>query len=346
MWAAARRPGLLPYAPQARLGTVVHKLVEYAGGTTFDQSSIGAALRSRWDELITQTEQEMQTSQLERHLVPLQNTIADFEVRRIRAMMFAELVAKNSEGRQEAAGERQNERFEKWLESPSGLIGGSIDEIEKTNRGTIIRDFKSGIITEQDPTSGGIRVKREYEIQLKLYAALYYMNFREWPVDLELVPLNGAPISISFVPEDCMALAELAERTLQTVNETVKNILKENAKLDSLASPAPDHCRYCSYRPACKTYQDIRRQSESENWPRDLWGTVLKVQKLRNGKIGLLLEVEGKQTIIRGLSSVPERHPALQNLQIGDAVAVFNLSGAYAASTYTEGIGTVLFPND
>lgn len=88
VWAVDRQPNLLPVHPTARVGTIIHRLFEDVGSGRFSTGN-RAIIDERWNELLTETEQAMLDSWLERHSVPLKATVRDFEVRKIRAIARA-----------------------------------------------------------------------------------------------------------------------------------------------------------------------------------------------------------------------------------------------------------------
>jgi hypothetical protein len=84
VWGANRVPRLLPSAPAGRLGSATHRLLQEAGEGHF-RSEVGASVDRRWQELIGDAHNTMRRSWLERHLVPLERSVPDYEVRRLRA---------------------------------------------------------------------------------------------------------------------------------------------------------------------------------------------------------------------------------------------------------------------
>lgn len=78
-WGATWRPPLLPSAPSAYLGSVIHALLESAGkGELYN--AIPAAIEQRWAELLGNAETAMARSWTARPLQPLRLSVPDFEV--------------------------------------------------------------------------------------------------------------------------------------------------------------------------------------------------------------------------------------------------------------------------
>jgi hypothetical protein len=245
-----------------------------------------------------------------------------------------------------APGGRPTRRHEEWLETPDEQAGGYIDQIEESDEGPILRDFKTGEILDADSAEAGGSLKEAYLLQLQLYAAIFARATGAWPVRLELVPLQGAPREIGVDQEACQALLEEALCRLRAINAVVAAHPSAQAEAE-LASPSADTCRFCLYRPACSAYRSHdRSNNDGARWPDDLWGIVREKRILGNGKVLLIVTRERpglRDVLIRGLNPNEDRNPALPVLGPGQPVAAFGLAGAPDNSSYTESRWTVLY---
>lgn len=344
VWIAARQPALLPAPPATRLGSVIHQLLEESGRGQIDKGDA----EKRWKELVSDVEQRMRESWLERSLAPLRKTVLNYEVRKIRACRKAvEIAQEPSLARHKIEG-RAEIGFEVWVESPNGLIGGYVDQVQKTDEGAVLRDYKSGYILDKQSPDGELKIKNEYQVQLKLYAALYQSTFGRWPVRLEIVPLQGANQILTFHPQECTKLLEDAADSLKQINQAINEITVSSATGNEhlLATPSPATCRFCQFRPGCSAYQKASDQAAGDQWPKDIWGTVTEIRQLGNGRIGASLQVTNRPyTVahIRGLEPSPDRHPALQLIKQGDRIAVYNLQGSASAISFSETPITVIY---
>lgn len=337
VWAANKNPLLLPASPAAHLGTVAHKLMEFAGSGRLAGAS-RAQIEAKWDQLIDETETRMSANWIERINVPLRQTAWRYSVQRIRAAKRALELASKPEGARlpsSTTGERLSER---WLELPDGSVGGYIDRIDHKADGTVIRDYKTGIVT--DETESGIR--ESYAVQLKLYAALYHARYERWPTELQLVPLRGDEVNVPFSEVECGALLEEAKRARTETNASIAA-----GQLQQLASPAPATCRYCGYRPYCSAYRVARQNANPlDGWPHDLQGTLLSIDKSDDGRFSLLIESgrssDGAITVNR-LAESPDRHPALVDAHNGDQLSCFNLRPTESPTIFTEAAATTLY---
>jgi hypothetical protein len=211
----------------------------------------------------------------------------------------------------------------------------------------VLRDYKSGQILEDASAQATGAVKEAYEVQLKLYAAIYATAAGVWPARLELVPLQGPVREVTFTAPECQELLQKARESVVTINSIVANNPPADAEA-RLAAPTPRACRYCLYRPFCTAYRRTREHGTAveDGWPDDLWGTVQEKCVLGNGKMLLTIQpgIPGlPQATIRGLSPSPDRHPALPELLPGNTVAVFGLKGGGQSGTFQESPWTVIY---
>ena len=335
VWRRNGRPPLLPASPKARVGTISHRLLAEAG-----QSRLGAAeatINARWHELVAETNMAISSSPLEQHLAPLENSVPDIEVRRIRATHNALVIAsKARSGPRDDGGPILPVPYghELPVRSTDGLVRGTIDAVvREAGSIVIIRDYKSGALLESG-AGGANQLKESYQTQLKMYAQLYAETFGEWPASLELVSLTGESQKVPFTKSDCSNLLNEAKASLRLVNEKISNHPRDSLPA-ILANPTPQACAFCQYRPACGPYRLAAAKSDNERWPLDVIGTVESVKQLGNSRIMLELATGVGSIKIPGLSP-GERHPVLPYLQPGDLAGVFNLRRSRLVAPYSE----------
>jgi len=347
VWSATRQPALLPAAPAARLGGVAHKLLEEAGRGQLREASVPSA-ETRWAELVNQVEEQMQQSWLERSLIPLTRTVREYEVRKIRTCNKAAKIAQETPAYRHKVEGRREIGFEVWVESPDGLIAGSIDNVQETDHGAVLLDYKSGYIMDRQGVGETLAIKDEYQVQLKLYAALYQSTFGRWPTRLEIVPLQGTNHILPFQPIECTKLLEDAVASLKQINRMIsETALSTNQSSEQrLALPSPSTCRFCQWRPGCAAYQTARDNADDPQWPLDIRGTVTEIRKLGNGRMSMDVQVTSRAyetAHVRGLNPGPERHPALEFIGDGDVVGIYNLRLSASPNSFSEASQTVLY---
>ena len=315
IWSLNHRVPLLPRHPSARLGTISHAVLEAAAkGAVTDRSS----LETLWDDVTKKIQDEMLQHQIEKHLVPLELYAFNYEVKKILSFKMAEQIFESSG--LEVSGKRSAEQ---WFESADGKIGGKIDLILTYDDGVEIVDYKTGNVLNSQV---GGEVKDEYKVQMKLYAGLYHEVKGDWPIKLSLIGIDCRKYYVSFSEEEC---AELLDKTRKTIDET-NELIERGLKPQDFANPSPAACKHCSYRPACKKYW-LSREFTDE-WPCDVIGKVKEKFLLGNGFFRVVINGNGREYVIRGLSV--KRHNFL-NEDIND-VLFCDLGQDILEGHYTE----------
>jgi len=221
---------------------------------------------------------------------------------------------------------------------PDEKICGYIDHAYEGEAGIVIRDYKSGYVFES--TDEHV-VKEAFALQLRLYAALYSFTFAQWPTRLELIPTQGLSVVVPFDPAQCISLVNEAKSLLDDINAIVLRINEEHLSPATLASPSPQTCRQCAYRPNCSAYIHVEKTTDA-GWPLDVWGVVNNVKRLMNGQLAVILETSNGTEVIRGIS--PERgHPALANIATGERLAIFNLQKSFPDRGLKEALYTTIY---
>ncbi len=323
IWTSDCHLSLLPVSPSAHLGVIAHKLLERAfAGHLADEDG----MQSCWEKEVQQHESAMRNNPLERHLIPLASHANNYRVKQIMAYnvvrpLFREVGQNIKTGKS---------AVELWVQTENRKIGGKIDMVKHTREEISIIDYKTGMIT--DPNQNG-DIKEDYKTQIKMYAALYSMTCGNWPDKLVLMGLNQREYTIPFDKEGCLSIVKSAIVHFDELN----NRIETGLDAETFATPAPETCRYCVYRPACKSYWTIRGHN---GWPLDFEGVIIENQILGNGLFKVKLDNEGETIVIRGLS--PDRHNFLNNGY--NKAMFFNLNkdtvqGYYKETLMTAGYG-------
>ena len=341
LWSLSKKPPLLPQAPKARLGIIVHRLLSESGRGQL-QPNIDV-IRARWNEMVEETQDAMSASSLEKHLVPLRKSVPDVEVRRIRAIQRALEIA-NERWPTQPPGERHRAAsrsgYEMRVHTEDGLISGTIDAVIQTDEGTVIRDYKSGPVLESDKHDD-YRLKEIYQTQLKLYAALYAESCGEWPTSLELVSLSGTTHDVVFNRQECSDLLDEARSALQDLNAKISEISRTSLP-SLLANPSLTACTFCQYRPACKPYLAAEAELREGQWLSDVIGVLREVKQLGNSKFMLQLTTPDGPVNVPGLSP-GNRHPILSKVKPGSRIGIFNLRRSRPSAPYSESQLTTIY---
>lgn len=342
VWTAANVTPLLSRNPSALLGNIAHKIIEEAGQGCFQNT---LQVEERWQELTAIKNQELEQSWLENSLNSLDASARMYGVLKIRTLARANEMLSSSNkhaGGYISAGTKGGTGFELWVESNDKTVGGRIDAAQKSKDGIVLRDFKSGEVLERPEGIAAGQLGENHCIQLRLYAVLYFQTYNLWPVSLQVVPLTGAALEVSFTQEQCVNLLEEASDTLRVNNSIVLNGL--TTAYYALANPSSENCKFCSYRPACPKYREGAEQSVKNSLPTDAFGQVLDINALRNGNINLRVSGrKGEKYTFRALNGRTRRHPAMQEIKRGDQVGIFNARPSADRSEFLETPTTVLY---
>lgn len=337
-WESGHAGGLLPSSPAGHIGTVIHKIIEIVGKNEIDADTDFELI---WRQSVEEEEKKMRNSWIERHLVPLEISDPHFDIKRRQCRLIIERMIREST-RKESMSDFQNESGkEVWLQTEDGKIGGYIDAIISTEKGEIIKDFKTGSIFEPGQQGSDLPINKQYELQLKLYAALFNSAYAKWPASLEIVGLDGAIHPVEFAPEECLNLLITACRLLDEVNLAIGGSESEQKEVHKqLSSPSPENCRFCLYRPCCPSYWKEREVDPSADWPNDAKGLITEIKNLGNGLIFIKLLLDNSETIsIRGLH--PERHSALKRRP--NRIAIFSMIASRVKGSFREGKYTTIY---
>lgn len=343
VWQANGNPPLLPRSPKTWVGSVVHRLLSEAGSARLPPQE--DAINHRWEQLIAQAHASIASSAVEKHLSPLTRSVPDINVRRIRATRRAQEIAQRSTPRATSSTNPVSVPpygHEIPLRSRDYTVRGIIDAaLHQASDRTTIQDFKSGPVMETDE-DGTTQPRTSYQVQLKIYAALYAETFDRWPDSLQLVSLAGTPTDVAFDPSECLSLVDQAKTMLQEINASISRHAPETVQ-STLANPSPNACRFCPYRPGCPPYRSARTIFPTTDWPNDLIGIVEQVTRLGNSKIMLELTIGNNSVKIPRLSP-GTRHPFLAELDPGDRAGAFNLYRPRPQSPFSETVLTTIYP--
>jgi len=341
IWSSCNAQALLPLPPLARLGIVIHKILEKAGkGEIPGDNSFYLA----WISCVQQEENKMSSSWIEKHLVPLEKSVRNYEVKKQQCLLMVRNLVPTTPHPSAIADSRKRASHEVWLQTPNGKVGGYADAIVSTDAGDVIIDYKTGAIVESGHGASGSEVRYDYQIQAKLYAALYNSMCGKWPASIELVGLDSISRTIPFRQEECSSLLDEARELIYRINSVISSKTENYViVLRHLASPSPEVCRFCLYRPCCPAYWEKREAEPEGEWSHDAKGKLKEIKKLGNGLmlIKLIPDLQKSNIItVRGLH--PDRHPALNN-KTPDEVSVFSMIHGKVPGSYGEGHLTTIY---
>ena len=303
---------LLPFNANAHFGSIIHKMIELISkGVISDDQTFS----ENWIGLVNKKERELVEIGLA-GITPLKYFVTDFALKKnqLKSILY------KKQEKFSTIQKPSSTKFypEKRLENSDKSITGIADLIIENDFEATILDFKTGKIYSDAVDESGVTeqvLKKEYEVQLKLYAHLYFIMNGKYPKALFLVTLGNDFINVEFENSECEKIYLEALGFLSTTN-----IFIEKNDVKSIAKPSVENCKYCSYRPACDFYSNwLISNFEVAN---DLFGVVEKVNQFNNNTIGLQLLIINKQVLINGLPI--EGKKGFESL-IGKKVVLYNL---------------------
>lgn len=326
---------LLPLSPTAHCGTVIHRVLEMAVKDNEDGSG---GFEECWRKSLEIENNKMKNSWLERHFVPLEESVPKYDLKKHQCSMLIKNIMKSKAIAKKKL-QHKGFRRESWLETRDKIAGGFIDAIISTSRGDIIVDYKTGNIYEASH-GNKLDIKKLYKDQLKLYAAIYNSAFGVWPASLQIAGIDGVLHEIDFDKDDCICLLDEVRQVWNDVNSVISDEGSLSQKNTKLSSSSPEICRYCLYRPGCRSYAERKDKHPNLNWPNDVAGTIKEKKILKNGLALVKIETKNKYMIIvRGLH--PNRHPAL-NMDSKE-LAIFSMILDGNPNHYKEGPLTTIY---
>jgi len=313
VWASKCDP-LLPIFPEARLGSVIHKMLELSAKGLMDIEQFD----DHWMVQIEKVEMKIAQIWQEEQFVPLSTSVKNYYVKRALCYKVANNILRKMLYSRQRSG-RVNPELR--VNSPDGYITGIIDLIRKDNDGVQIVDYKTGLYMSTDRT-----VKQEYQDQLKMYAALYFTQCGIWANRLTIIGLNQVELDIPFTPSECIDVLNSAKQLIDSINAKIH----AGCTQESLANPTPESCKHCCFRPACALYWLYR--DNTMIWPTDIRGKIIHQQLLGNGLAKVIVQDRLSEMSVRRLS--PARHTFL-NEDINQVI-LCNLKREKSLNSFVE----------
>lgn len=339
------RADLPSNSPLKYVGQAFHSLIESARRGAAGTPPSRERLRELWRSALFAAEVEAVRGG-DQDWVPLTRHVKNLERTRLRAIGIA--------AAQEVRGPTGTGlgRTEVWLESKDKTVAGRVDAIDRVGPHVILRDYKSGVVLKP---SG--EPKREYEIQMLLYARLFHDVEGVWPDCLELVDRHGHGWTVAFAPDLANDEFERAREVLLRAQAVISmHDDLANADVSGIASGDEETCATCLHRPCCPVH--LERLAEAgclglgrdRFAPLDVFGTVSEVQTGRDGRIRFRLVCRDRHVVVGSLTATgnfrdpPDLDSLTPALSLGDVVAVFGAAPLRAHDTMTEVVQLVAAP--
>jgi hypothetical protein len=340
----------MPRTAAGEVGTVIHKLIEWAGKSDANEISNEDASH-KFDELIKDAERRLSLHPINSRLIPLKVTDRAYPQKRQGAINSAirgpkesdEWVENQNSVRSEITYSDQaplvtklkiGSLYEKTFSSTDGLISGNVDRINITNDSLEIIDKKSCLVIDEEG-----HVKEEYRMQLVLYAGIVYETLNRMPTKLILTDINNEFQFLDFSFDEVIEELKIARRWLVAINKKISNSKTANDLIE-LAQPSAIACKYCKSRPACPAYWNARRTKVDE-WPEDVDLKVDSIITLENG--GVLIRgvsLTSTKSIKIPPADIP-RQPAIPQITKGCQIRL--MDGRLQGTQFSLNARSVIF---
>lgn len=242
----------LPSHKNTTIGTVVHKIYEL---TTKGQLRIFAEMRDKWEEAIKAEEKKLAIKYPTLKSINLN----DYD-KRNKAIKYALGIIKNRKTNTEAS-VNVLVLSEKYLDCKEIGLKGVVDKLVIADGQVAIIDYKSGQVFDCEGN-----VKKEYTIQLHLYAAMcQHLNMGSVS-KLALVDINGQEIQVDYDPILKEKLCNDVSSTIEQLNNIIRHkTFEEVVKADN------SKCSNCSCRHICQY-----RLENEEDYYHTIVGVVIE----------------------------------------------------------------------
>jgi hypothetical protein len=342
-------PALLAPSPAAKLGDIVHELMERA--TSWGSRKEAESL---WDTAMVEVEEKLSKNWTTSGLVPLNQTARKFELKRLLTLKSIGMVPESGNASTGTVPEGGQVLKEEEFKSVDGLLKGRVDRVEKRPKGWVLTDFKSGDVREHANDQGG-RIKEEYRLQILLYACLLKEARNIMLEKAVLKTIDGREHPVDFDQADVEETGNDARDLLSRMNTHANDATPED-----LSSPMPATydegifgCSGCLFRPACRGYKaKTKEQAPGKHWPKDAWGGIISINRSA-GRVELEIKNENNlrneqdqpvDPIFQvSLEDSTVRHPALKGVEVGDPIAVYDFLKS-RSSVAQDGPRTCIYP--
>ncbi len=226
----------------ALLGSIVHRVLEKARSINRDSGDLRTQAEAMWDKTVGEVEEQLQTSPLDEHLLPISKWKKYFLLRE-RTIRRCEEIAST-----QGISETQVIASERKFDSVRDGFTGKPDLILRRENGLVIIDYKSGELPD-DSESREEKITL-WQQQILFYAAIVEEEYGKWPVDGEIRLLNNEVIPIPIDLQKAKTLVEEA----QALKEKYNAQIAAEASHSELAQYSVDNCRFCEFKGVCNTF--------------------------------------------------------------------------------------------
>ena len=265
----------------ALLGTIAHRVLEKARTVSKDSEDFRTQAEVIWDKTAAKIEMELQSSPLDRYLLPIIRWQKYYRRRAQTIRRFEDIIASRR------MSETQIVAIERKLDNVTNGFTGKPDLILRKENGLVIIDYKSTELSD-DLENREDKIE-SWKQQILFYASLVKEEFGEWPVDGEIRLLNKEVISIPIDPQKVNALSAEA----QTLKGDYNTKVEMGVSHSQLAQYSVDNCSFCEFKGSCDTFWKENPQPipGTDDYG-SLSGEVLKLSDGANNRYAIVIASE------------------------------------------------------
>lgn len=226
----------------ALLGTIAHRVLERAGSINRDEEGLRIQAEAIWDKIVGQMEKDLQTSPLDRNLLPITRWKKYYLLRERAIRRCVETIP--SQG----ISETQVIASERKFDSVRDGFTGKPDLILRRANGLVIIDYKSAELP--DNSQDQEEKLESWRQQILFYASIVKEEFGELPVGGEIRLLNKEVIPIPIDLQKIKALLEEARILKEDYNVKIEAGMSHS----ELAQYSVDNCKFCEFKGSCDTF--------------------------------------------------------------------------------------------
>ena len=226
----------------ALLGIIAHRVLEKAGMVNRGSEDLRIQAEAIWDKTVEQMEEDLQSSPLDKHLLPISKLKKYYLQQEYTICRYEEIALSRG------ISETQVVARERKFDNVTDGFTGKPDVVLRKENGLVIIDYKSTELS--DDLEDQEKKIESWRQQILFYASLVKEEFGEWPVDGEIRLLNKEVISIPIDPQKVNALSAEA----QTLKEDYNARVEMGVPHSKLAQYSVDNCRFCDFKGACNTF--------------------------------------------------------------------------------------------
>ena len=172
----------------ALLGTIAHRVLEKARTISKDSEDLRTQAKAIWDKTAVEIEMKLQSSPLDKYLLPITKWRKYYQRRAQTIRRFEEIVVSRG------MSETQIVAIERKFDNVIDGFTGKPDVILRKGNVLVIIDYKSTELS--DDLENPEKKIESWQQQILFYASLVKEEFGEWPVGGEIKLLNKEVISV------------------------------------------------------------------------------------------------------------------------------------------------------